>query len=340
MVSNSNSTGIKRCYASYEEFVNDRKTQLWGLEQFWAFFAEAHINLETLQGFSSLQELEALCRRSTAKVLWKIHELLFRTEPEPITFDLIDTSYRLGIRRVPVLTKQFDRKSNYAMWKKLKHPNILKCFKVYEKPIVNQAGIHDTTRVLWDVFIMIELDHRKNLWNYMQNHPILPPQQLFLLCARIARGMAYLHSQNVRNWRLCFEEIMLDEAMIPKLSGFSPICNYPDICEYQPQVRNPLNNAPEAMMNKASKASDVWCFANLVLALLKWDTRKEEQDTLVFMESDCELMCYDHKLSRVHSLGAPIPLRLMLVLKMCWQIHPENRPSFDYLADFFLGLSH
>lgn len=159
-------------------------------------------------------------------------------------------------------------------------------------------------------------------------------QKLIILYG-ISSGMAYLHAHNILHRDLSPENILVDDDLNPKISGFvlSKITDFISASMNRNSQKSlkgtPLYIAPEVLSNyEYSKAGDVYAFAYIMYEILSLEKPFKEFNFLQLMEKVV------NEESRP-TISSNIPPAYRELIERCWSQNPENRPSFEEIVNEF-----
>ena len=146
----------------------------------------------------------------------------------------------------------------------------------------------------------------------------------------IASGMAYLHSHNIIHRNLKPGNILLDEHLYPKISGFdiSKEIGKKTFSINMNMIGTPAYLAPEIYMNKEySKSSDVYSFGLIIYEILSG----EKPFTNVISPKGIKQIILDEE-SRPQ-IPETICESYRNLIERCWSQKPELRPTFETIVD-------
>ncbi|XP_072264883.1 tyrosine-protein kinase FRK [Pyxicephalus adspersus] len=210
------------------------------------------------------------------------------------------------------------------LMKNLRHPKLIQLYAVcsLEEPM----------------YIITELMRHGSLLSYLKNDNgalIKVPQQVDM-AAQVASGMAYLETQNFIHRDLAARNVLVGDNSVYKVAdfGLARVFEDEDVYESKNDIKLPLKwTAPEAIRHhKFTVKSDVWSFGILLFEIVTfgkmpypgWNGRQ----TLEHLEQG-------------YRIPKPFncPQELYNIMTECWNVKPENRPTFETLQwrleDFF-----
>jgi len=212
--------------------------------------------------------------------------------------------------------------SEAQIMKKLRHPRLIQLYAVCtaEEPI----------------YIITELMPNGSLLEYLQGKGRtckLP--QLIDMAAQIAKGMAYLESQNYIHRDLAARNVLVGDNNVVKIADFG-LARLLKEDEYDARAgaRFPIKwTAPEAAnFSRFSIKSDVWSFGILLTELVTYGRipypGMTNAEVLRQVDNGYRMQCPQ---------GCPETLHDIML--QCWNKEPMNRPTFHtlqwQLEDFF-----
>lgn len=149
----------------------------------------------------------------------------------------------------------------------------------------------------------------------------------------IASAMSYLHSHNIIHCDLSLNNILLDNNLYPKLTGF----NFSKVISKESSKKNRFSKyngssayfAPEIFTRKEySKSSDVYAFGILFFNVL--NSKQKQSD--IFFSDFFEKVGFLKEKPNVDDERYNIPVFYRGLLKKCWSDNPEERPTFDNIV--------
>ena len=198
--------------------------------------------------------------------------------------------------------------------KKLQHPNLVQLYALcsIEEP----------------VFIITELMKHGSLLKYLCGEgKSLKFPQLIDMAAQVAAGMAYLEERNIIHRNLAAKNVQVGEGILCKVANFERARVLDkDIYEDQKQKDFAIKwTASEAVLyNRFSIKSDVWSFGIVLHEIITYGSAPYPGMT------DYEVKQQIRQGYRMPpSMGCPG--KLYNIMLNCWQVEPENRPTFDTL---------
>ncbi|CAG7717608.1 unnamed protein product [Allacma fusca] len=201
---------------------------------------------------------------------------------------------------------------------KLQHPNLVQLYGVCSK--------HRP------IYIVTEYMKHGALLNYLKRHETLLQCNLDVLlgmCIQVCKGMAYLERHNYIHRDLAARNCLVGADNVVKVADFG-LARYVLDDQYTSSggTKFPIKWAPPEVLNytRFSSKSDVWAYG-----VLMWE---------VFT---CGKMPYGRlkntevveRVQRGIVLEKPknCPREVYDLMKKCWALHPDERPSFRTLID-------
>ncbi|XP_010545236.1 PREDICTED: mitogen-activated protein kinase kinase kinase 7-like [Tarenaya hassleriana] len=216
------------------------------------------------------------------------------------------------------------------------HPNILQYL----------CGFYDEERK--ECFLVMELMH-KDLLSYMKEN--CGPRRRYLfsipvvidIMLQIARGMEYLHSNDILHGDLNPTNILLKERshtegyFHAKISGFGlssvkarPLArpSTPDpVIWYAPEVLTELEQDPDGIpKSKFTHKADVYSFAMVCFELITGKVPFEDGH----LQGD--KMTKNIRMGERPLFPFPSPKYLVSLIKRCWHSDPSQRPTFSSIC--------
>ena len=293
---------------------------------------------------------------ATWSVSWITKKLLANTEP--ITFTNYDEFKKRNNKKTETKTGELEIKQKvgtghfgetyFGFWMPAKYPVAVKVYNFNGEKFINE----DLIKVLKHKHVLQPLAVRQfdkqlklisplmplgNLLWYMKIHKENINSKLLLTwCLQIAKGMADLEVKGIIHRNLKAKSILVQNPHCVKISGFglakmleSGQTQFQDSNAYQMPVEW---LALESLQNKTfSHKSDVWAYGVTVWELLTF-AEKQPYEGLCFSEIKAFLED-EEKLDQPKICS----FELYFAMVMCWNIHPEDRPSFkDLVKDLSL----
>ncbi|XP_063367422.1 putative inactive tyrosine-protein kinase Wsck [Cydia amplana] len=204
------------------------------------------------------------------------------------------------------------------------HENVISLIGISETNTTLFVVLQDTKYTLKEMLLQ---SRQRDLQN--NKFCLITENKLLQLCADIAAGMEYLHSKSVTHKRLSCRNIVIGESGAAKVSGFGlshirPLHETPEYtrwtaCEMLRQTRfNPK--------------ADVWSFGCLMWEALTLGA------TLYASTPNKDVAPRVLRGMRA-SQPSYVGDELFHLCLQCWQVDPDERPTFSTLLDELLPLS-
>ncbi|XP_052081262.1 tyrosine-protein kinase SRK3-like [Mytilus californianus] len=227
--------------------------------------------------------------------------------------------------RKPVCIKRFQQGSyqdfirEASIMKLCNHDKVIKLYGV-------------TTTVDW---IVMEVYYNWNLLEYMKIYQEneINFNQMIYIAAQVACGMDYLGTKRIIHKDLRAAKVLINDNHDTKISGF----HFARVLKEDEDVYNPIHGekfpikwtAPEAALyGKFTFKSDVWSFGILLVELMTFGqipyTGIANKELLERLE-----MGFQHE--KPHNC----PENVYKIMLSCWNKVPTNRPTFEYLFNYF-----
>lgn len=145
------------------------------------------------------------------------------------------------------------------------------------------------------------------------------PRQAKQIALDIARGLDYLHQQNIVHCNVSSRNVLLNNNYQAKLSDFSVAkIAHPDVMPVGETPDAPAWQAPEVLSNKVySKGSDIYSYGTLLWTLLRGSASTPSRST-------------EEVLSGVREhIPADIDAALSDLIIECWQADVAKRPQWS-----------
>jgi len=216
---------------------------------------------------------------------------------------------RLRYETVAVKKVKDKKEADIRHLRQLHHPNIIRF-----KGACTQPPCY---------CMVMEYCPNGTLYNFLRNGNILPPRLTVDWAVQIASGMHYLHSHKIIHRDLKSPNVLLAENNVVKISDFGTCRTWNDISVEMSFIGTYAWMAPEVIRKElCSEKVDVWSYGVVLWELLTGETpyRDVDQAAIIYGVG-------------THSLQLPlppsVPAGFLLLMRMCWDPKPRNRPSFS-----------
>lgn len=191
----------------------------------------------------------------------------------------------------------------------LNHPNIVKF-----RGICNQSPVY---------CIIMEFCPNGQLYEVLRNGRQITPALLIKWSTQIADGMHYLHAHKIIHRDLKSPNVLVGLEDILKISDFGTCKEFSEKSAKMTFAGTVAWMAPEVIRNEpCSEKVDVWSFGVLLWELLTGEMPYRDVDSSAIIWGVGS-----------NSLHLPVPTTcpegFKLLMKICWNSKPKNRPSFQ-----------
>ena len=205
------------------------------------------------------------------------------------------------------------------LMKKLQHPNLVQLYALCSREE--------------SVYIITEFMEYGSLLDYLGDDMLegksLGIPQLIRMAVQVAAGMAYLEEQNVIHRDLAARNIQVGKDVLCKVANFE-LARVMDRDIYEGQEEEQIAikwAAPEALLhNRFSIKSDVWSFGIVLYEIITCG--KPPYPGMNDAEVEQQIR---QGYPMPQSMAQGCPDKLYVIMLNCWQVKPENRPTFDTL---------
>lgn len=202
--------------------------------------------------------------------------------------------------------------TDMKLLRKLSHPNI-----VMIKGVCNDSP--GTT------CIVMEYCPFGTLYDYLRTGTNVPPTTFVKWAWQVADGMNFLHTNKIIHRDLKSANVLIGHSEILKISDFGTCRQWNDISVKMSFAGTVAWMAPEIIRSECcSEKVDIWSFGVVLWELLTCETPYKNVDSSAIIWGVGN-----------NTLHLPIPSTcpegFKLLLKICWNPKPRNRPSFRHI---------
>uniref|UniRef100_A0A1I8QEA1 Mitogen-activated protein kinase kinase kinase n=1 Tax=Stomoxys calcitrans TaxID=35570 RepID=A0A1I8QEA1_STOCA len=192
--------------------------------------------------------------------------------------------------------------------RKLDHENIIKF-----KGVCTQSPVY---------CIIMEFCPYGPLQNILKEEEVMLPSRLVSWSKQIALGMQYLHSHKIIHRDLKSPNILISAEQLVKISDFGTSREWNEISTKMSFAGTVAWMAPEVIRNEpCSEKVDIWSYGVVLWEMLTCEIPYKDVDSSAIIWGVGN-----------NSLKLPIPSScpegFKLLVKLCWNTKPRNRPSF------------
>jgi len=179
--------------------------------------------------------------------------------------------------------------------------------------------------------IIMEYAEKGTLVQVLTNGSPLDLIAEFNLIIGIARGLSFLHKQDVIHRDIAARNILINAAMIPMISDFGLSREVAIGEEYSSTGKDSLPlkwMAPEALKsNHFTKATDIWSFGIVV-----WEIASKGDRPHVSMDvTEAKIQIRDYFLTP--TIPENTDPTMSVIMTQCWYKDPDMRPSAKDIID-------
>ncbi|EFX79577.1 hypothetical protein DAPPUDRAFT_52374 [Daphnia pulex] len=220
--------------------------------------------------------------------------------------------YKCRMRNEIVAVKRVKdkREADIRHLRQLHHPNIIRF-----KGACTQAP---------NYCLVMEYCPNGTLYNFLRNDENkLSPRLTVDWAVQIASGMHYLHQHKIIHRDLKSPNVLLAENNVVKISDFGTCRTWNEISVEMSFIGTYAWMAPEVIRKElCSEKMDVWSYG-----VVLWELLTSESP---YRDIDQAAIIYGVGTNRLHlPLPPSVPAGFLLLMRMCWDPKPRNRPSFS-----------
>lgn len=163
------------------------------------------------------------------------------------------------------------------------------------------------------------------LYNLLKDGRDIPPERLAGWAKQIASGMSYLHSHKIIHRDLKSPNVLIAANETVKISDFGTCREWNDVSTRMSFAGTLAWMAPEVIRNEpCNEKVDIWSFGVVLWELLTCE--------IPYREVDNSAIIYGVGSNALHlPIPSTCPDGYRLIVQMCWNAKPRNRPSFKYI---------
>lgn len=163
------------------------------------------------------------------------------------------------------------------------------------------------------------------LYNLLKDGRDIPPERLAAWAKQIASGMSYLHSHKIIHRDLKSPNVLIAANETVKISDFGTCREWNDVSTRMSFAGTLAWMAPEVIRNEpCNEKVDIWSFGVVLWELLTCE--------IPYREVDNSAIIYGVGSNALHlPIPSTCPDGFRLIVQMCWNAKPRNRPSFKYI---------
>ena len=211
--------------------------------------------------------------------------------------------------------------------KRLDHENIVKTIDYATRTVEGRK----------QTWIILELCESGSLRHLVEDKYFNTISKLIQAALEIARGMAYLHSQQILHGDLSSNNVLFDRHHLAKISDFGLSRDFAGVTVVTSALGTTCYMAPELLSNgQLNKKSDVYSYGVLVLEML---TGKRAFSGMRYVEVITSKLADDACTQLLVDVPNESPEILRQLVADCTRIDYAHRPSFDEIVSRFECLS-
>lgn len=222
------------------------------------------------------------------------------------------------LSKVPLDNKDFQRE--VAVMSKLKSPHIVRFYGICREKVA----------------IVMEFMSKGNLYDALRKNAGFTKEILYKFGLSIAKGMAYLHGNNIIHADLKTLNVLLDEDLNAKITDFglskvkeSTAYSSATLVAPDQELRGTIRwMAPELFeaTGKTTKATDVFSYGVTVWEI--WAKKVPFEKKLNNAQIPMAISRGDRE-----SIPIGTPSSVERAISTCWRQRPEDRPTIDVVVE-------
>ncbi|XP_071515819.1 uncharacterized protein wnd isoform X4 [Panulirus ornatus] len=163
------------------------------------------------------------------------------------------------------------------------------------------------------------------LYNLLKEGRDIPPDRVANWAKEIASGMNYLHQHKIIHRDLKSPNVLIGSNQEVKISDFGTCREWNDVSTRMSFAGTLAWMAPEVIRNEpCNEKVDIWSFGVVLWELLTCE--------IPYRDVDNSAIIYGVGSNSLHlPIPSTCPDGFRLIVQMCWNSKPRNRPSFKYI---------